>query len=159
MPRSTNLQWVLKMGTRVVHVTDESTVFALAERKFGKTLRALAAELDLPPKSIATLSDVLRFRPSALTESSENDLRLRLGLPTIISVRVRVCPTCGGDHGLKQIPDCADERVTLRNVPRSSGQIDIRPRLPIDPALRIAKLSALLRQAEAELTSGGKHDR
>lgn len=27
----------------------------------------------------------------------------------------------------------------------------LRPRLPIDPALRIAKLTALLRQAEAEL--------
>jgi hypothetical protein len=66
-------------------------------------------------------------------------------------ITLQVCPTCGGDHGMRQIPDCAAEHVATRIVRRASHQSDIRPRLPLDPALRIAKLSALLRQAEAEL--------
>jgi len=44
----------------------------------------------------------------------------------------------------------AEVRRALELVP-SNGAPCLRPRLPLDPALRIAKLQALLRQAEAEL--------
>lgn len=57
-------------------------------------------------------------------------------------------------HGKKGIPTMLayDEYPTkLKPVYPQPGKADIRPRLPIDPALRIAKLQALLRQAEAEL--------
>jgi hypothetical protein len=87
-------------------VVDVSTVKALSRRRNGGTLRALAADLGLAENTIATLSDVLRERPGALTAEAENDLRRRLGLPTIITIPVAPCPTCGGDHGMKGIPDC-----------------------------------------------------
>jgi hypothetical protein len=54
------------------------------------------------------------------------------------------CPACGSVI-------LTAEHIATRIVRRASHQADIRPRLPRDPALRIAKLQALLRQAEAEL--------
>ena len=93
--------------TRQPHRTDASTVSALSERKSGKTLRALANELGEPYFSIATLSDVLRGRPGALTEASENDLRQRLGLPIVPTVRVPVCPL----HGVPHVADCHGAEV------------------------------------------------
>lgn len=94
MPCSTILRGYLKMETRVVHLTDESTLNALAMRRKGKTLRQLATDLGLAESAIATLSAVLHDRPSALSSASENDLRRRLGLPVIETRPVEVCPTC-----------------------------------------------------------------
>jgi len=58
----------------------------------------LARELGHPHFSIATLSDVIRRKPGALTMSSEDDLRKRLGLPTLSPHIVPACPSCGGAH-------------------------------------------------------------
>jgi hypothetical protein len=81
-----------------------------------------------------------------VTRERVDALRLQAGLRPLPALRlIEMCPTCDGDHGLLQIPDCAprpklpsrDTRITIHVYP--------------DPALRVAKLSALLRQAEAEL--------
>jgi hypothetical protein len=82
-----------------------------------------------------------------VTRERIDALRLQAGLRPLPTLRlIESCPTCDGDHGLTQIPDCApkpklpskDTRITIHVYP--------------DPALRIAKLTALLRQAEAELS-------
>jgi hypothetical protein len=81
-----------------------------------------------------------------VTRERIDALRLQAGLRPLPTLRlIESCQTCDGDHGLTQIPDCApkpklpskDTRITIHVYP--------------DPALRIAKLTALLRQAEAEL--------
>ena len=111
--------------TRQAHSTDATTVFALSERKSGKTLRALANELGQPYFSIATLSDVLRGRPGALTEVSENDLRQRLGLPVIVTAAVPVCPI----HGEPHVADCHGQPVAAV-VALAPGQHVARDRKP-----------------------------
>lgn len=108
MPCSTNLQGVDVRRTRVVHVTDETTASALAKRKGEQTFRVLARELGEPRFSIATLSDVIRRKPGALTMSSEDELRKRLGLPTLSPHIVPACPSCGGAH---TVADCHGQPV------------------------------------------------
>jgi len=68
----------------------------------------LARELGELRFSIATLSDVIRRKPGALTMTSEDDLRQRLGLPTLSPHIVSACPSCGGAH---TVADCHGQPV------------------------------------------------
>lgn len=95
--------------TRVIHITDESTASALAKRKGDQTFRVLARELGEPRFSIATLSDIIRRKPGALTMTSEDDLRRLLGLPTLSPHIVPACPSCGGAH---TVADCRGLPIT-----------------------------------------------
>ena len=158
MPCSTNLHGVKAMQSRAVHYTDESTVSALANRKNGQTLRVLARELGHPYFSIATLSDVLRRRPGAVSLHTENDLRLRLELPAIGLTLTPVCPV----HGEPHVADChgAPVAAVITLAPgervQRPGKPDprppcYRPRLAIDLVTRIAQLEALLQAARHEL--------
>ena len=107
---------------RIVHLMDESTTSALAKRKNGQTLRALARELGEPQFSIAMLSNVLCHRPGKVSLATENDLRQRLGLHPIGAVVISRCPSCGGAHVLA---DCHGAPVAavvgLAPGRRSSG--------------------------------------
>ena len=144
--------------TRVVHVTDESTMIALAKRKNGQTLRALAQELGEPRFSIAMLSNVLCHRPGKVSLATENDLRQRLGLHPIGAVVINRCPSCGGAHVLA---DCHGAPVaavvglapgeTIKRPGKSrTRRTYYRPCLALDPAERIPQLRALLAEAERE---------
>lgn len=153
------------MRTRTVHHLDSSTINALIERrKEGHTLRELATELGLPESAIATLSDVLRNKPGALTPAGENDLRRRLHLPPLPEPRLfKLCPTCGGDHDMTAIPDChgkpvaaivclaPNETVTIvKTTPRRKRSPCFRPYLSLDPGKRITQLRKLLADAERQ---------
>jgi hypothetical protein len=134
------------MRTRQVHLADDSTVFALRQRKNGCTLRQLAAALDYPANMAATLSDVLRRKPGALTQMGEDDLRRRLGLPIETPYSLSPCPSCGGGHGLRRIPDCHGAPVAAV-VALAPGERIARSR-PEPPAwVRMA--AAFLAQREA----------
>lgn len=86
------------MRTRQTHILDQTTISALTTRRNGFSLRRLAAELGLPERDNAMLSNVLNGKPGALTLTGENDLRQRLGLPLITRYEVPACPDCGLVH-------------------------------------------------------------
>jgi hypothetical protein len=156
------------MRIRHSHELDTETISALSERKSGKSLRALAAELGLDKGAIATLSAVLRGRSGTLTLASENVLRMHLGLTLLPEPRLLApCPTCLGDHGMKEIPDChgapiaaivvlaPGEQVTRKGKARTRKHYR-RPCLSDDPGLRLDQLWILVSEAEAELITQRK---
>lgn len=93
------------MRTRQRHYAHESTVLAVCNAKTGSWSNT-AKMLGFEDYMGATLSDVARGKPSAVTPEGENLIRKALGLLPLNRVLVDACPTCGGDHGLKGIPDC-----------------------------------------------------
>ena len=81
--------------TRFRHITDESTVQALATAlRRARTLRQLSADLGEPTFSIATLSEVLRRIPGALSAEGEQELRSRLGIQKTPRTRRRYLRPC-----------------------------------------------------------------
>ncbi len=77
------------MRTRKPHILQAQTIEAVRSRLKGGGLRRLAVELGFPVSYNATLADVLKAKPGALTLDGENMLRLALGLPAIGS---KECP-------------------------------------------------------------------
>jgi hypothetical protein len=64
----------------MTHKVLRSTLTALKLRRNG-SLRGLAIELGFEAHFAATLSDMLRHKPGAVSLANENRLRLALGLP------------------------------------------------------------------------------
>ena len=95
------------MRTRQIHLVDDDTVSALFQYCAGKTRRGAAMALGLPKSSAAMLSDVLKRKPSALSEEGERDLRQRLGRPVLDMRPVPVCPL----HGEPHVADCHGRAV------------------------------------------------
>lgn len=79
------------------HVVDVETVQRLAERKNG-SWRSTALALGYAPGYAATLCDVARGKPGAISREGENVLRERLGLAPRHYVTVAPCPDCGSAH-------------------------------------------------------------
>ena len=148
------------MRARPIHLLDVSTSSALSERKSGITFRALADALGDPKFSIGTLSDVIRGRPGAMTQESENDLRRRLGLPVASTKTVEVCPSCLA-HGKIEVHgeglDCRGAPVVAvvtlapgesvrrhRHAPGKARPPCYRPRLALDKPTRRVQLLKLL---------------
>ena len=112
--------------TRQSHsVVDPETVAALLQRKNG-SLRKLATNLGFPASYNATLSDILRDRPGAITLEGENILRRTLGLPVIQTRTARACPSCGAVHG--EGLDCHSQPVASVALLRPGEQVRPTPR-------------------------------
>lgn len=81
----------------VCHVVDVETVKSLAECKNG-SWRSTAVKLGYAPGYAATLCDVARGKPGAISREGENVLRERLGLAPRHYITVPPCPDCGSAH-------------------------------------------------------------
>jgi len=119
------------MRTRKQHIAHVSTAVAVSDAKSG-SWAATAAMLGFDAKMGTTLSDVARGKPSAVTPEGENLIRLALGLPAISSIELAPCPTCGGDHNMRGIPDCHG-RAVAAVVALAPGQRVAAVRKPTQP--------------------------
>ena len=99
------------MRTRKSHIAHDSTVAAVSSAKSG-SWAATAVRLGLDAKMGTTLSDVARGKPSAVTAEGENLIRAALGLLVVPLLSIPACPTCGGDHNMRGVPDCHGLPVT-----------------------------------------------
>jgi len=112
--------------TRQSHSIDPETIATLLQRKKGNgSLRKLATNLGFPASYNATLSDILRDRPGAITLEGENILRRTLGLPVIQTRTARACPSCGAVHG--EGLDCHNQPVASVALLRPGEQVRPTP--------------------------------
>ncbi len=89
----------------------------------------MSRDLGYPLSQIAMLSDVLAGKPGKLSVEKENDLRYRLGLPPVISVQARPCPSClaGGRAVIHaDALDCQGEPVGAVVIVRPWEGVHIR---------------------------------
>jgi hypothetical protein len=138
------------MRTRKQHIAHVSTQEAVSNAKSG-SWAATAVRLGFDAKMGTTLSDVARGKPSAVTPEGENLIRAALGLPILPLLTIAACPTCGGDHNLRGIPDCHGAPVAAV-VTLALGQRVAAARKP--PQVRtlsdypVAVLSRMIAQRE-----------
>ncbi len=118
------------MRTRTRHVLSQDTLESLRSAKSGISLRKLAAGLGYPASYAATLSDVLRDKPGKLSAAGEDDLRKRLGLPSM-GTAVLLQP---GQHVV------TPEQRTRRRY--------VRPCLSPDPHERLEQLKRMVTELE-----------
>ena len=129
-------------ATKSHHHIDAETRNALLRAKNG-SLRQLAHELGYPREFAATLSKILTDKPGQVSQTTENELRRRLGLPAIGHVPVPVCPTCGEAH---VAPDCHGKPVAAVVVLRRE-EVVTRRRPRRQPERWVDYATAALRQA------------
>jgi hypothetical protein len=85
------------------------TIEEVRKRRNGGSFAGLARELGLPDNFTSTLANVFNAR-AGISQATENELRLALGLPAIGTEEVPVCRHHGYAH---VIEDCGGHAVRI----------------------------------------------